>query len=113
MISLGRKTNRVAFYRPDATGSFGDETDGYADTPYCERWCEYVPQSGRERMEAGRLEASTLAIIRLDKDSTTETITAADKAEINGVPHQVRSNPISRGVRDRMIEIEVEEGVGL
>lgn len=109
MMSAGKLSERVAFYRATATGGFGDTSDGFADAPYCERWCQYVPQTGRERIEAGRDEASTLGVIRLRKDSTTETISAADKAVINGVPHRIVSKPISRGQRDRMIELEVDQ----
>lgn len=107
-------TDKVRFYRLNqTTDEFGGVTSGFESSPFLERRCQFRPANARERMEAGRPEASVIGVIRLRRSKAVMEVTAADKAEINGVDYQIRSDPITLGGRDLFIEFDVERGVAI
>lgn len=75
--------------------------------PVC---CQVVDRRGRERLEAGRLEASFTSLLRVRSSTETRTVTEEHRAVINGVPHQIRtiSNPDRSNT---WLEMMIERGV--
>lgn len=114
MISAGDLVDEVKFYRRNATAdAYGNPSSGYEVTPYLTRRCQFRTERARERMEAGRLEASAAGIIRLRREDAVMAISPADKVEINGTAYQIRSDPLTNGRRDRVVEFNVERGVAI
>lgn len=112
-MASGSMRDRVEFFRLNATADeYGNETSGFAEAAFLSRACEFMPEMGRERMEAGRPESSGMAKIRVIRDSETAAVTTADKAVIRGEDYQVRYiEPHSHG-RDRYMLLERGVAVG-
>lgn len=69
-----------------------------------------VFERGRERLEAGRIEAAVNGVLKIRDFALARTITEKDRAVIDDVPHQIRSiTPPSRTIRE--IEMIIERGV--
>lgn len=75
-------------------------------------WGRYMPQRGRERVAAGRMEASVEGVLHVRGSPETRAITAAHRVLIGGASYNIRSvaNPDRRG---QIIEMTVEEGVAV
>jgi SPP1 family predicted phage head-tail adaptor len=74
-------------------------------------WGEYMPERGRERIEAGHLEASNVGILNVRYSSLLAAmVLSSSRVMIDGVAHQIRSiiNPDQRKHR---LEMVVERGV--
>lgn len=112
-MAAGPMRDRVAFHRLNATADdYGNPTSGYAATAFLERWGAFRPERGRERLQAGRLEAAVAGVLTVRSDSGTRGVTEADKAVIGGADYQIRSitNPDRRG---RFLEMTLERGVAV
>lgn len=73
-------------------------------------WGDYSPERGREKMEAGRIEASNLGILNVRYSTILAALVLpSSHVIIDGVPHNIRSiiNPDQRRQRLEMI---VERG---
>ncbi|MEH6727889.1 MAG: phage head closure protein [Hyphomicrobiales bacterium] len=70
-----------------------------------------MPARGREQIEAGRMEASLAAVLRVRSSVDGRGLTEADRVRINDVVYQIRSisNPDQR---NRYLELSVERGTG-
>lgn len=69
-----------------------------------------VFERGRERLEAGRLEAAVNGVLKIRDFELARTITEKDRVVIDDIPHQIRSiTPPSRTIRE--IEMIIERGV--
>lgn len=73
-------------------------------------WAHVSEMTGREREEAGTLEASGMAIIKLRASTLTKTITEADRVVARGRTWNIRS-AIEVGNNNDTIEILAERGV--
>ncbi len=111
-MSIGQLRDRVAFHRLDSTADdYGNVSSGYSATAFLTVWGGFKPERGRERLEAGRLEASHAGVLTVRSSSDTRGVTEADQVRIDGVAYQIRTiaNPDRRG---RFLEMTVERGVG-
>lgn len=111
-IKAGKLNKRVTFQReqlaPDGIGGNAltwSPIAGLAGIP-----CRFIPERGRERLEAGRIEAAAAGILVVRSSEGTRGLTEKDRAVFDGVPHNIKSitNPDQRG---RDLELVVERGV--
>jgi SPP1 family predicted phage head-tail adaptor len=74
-------------------------------------WAQLITGArGRERLEAGRLEAANMLVLRIRHSSVTSGITELDRVKIGGVPYQIRAID-NVDFRNEMIEMTIERGV--
>lgn len=108
-MGAGQLRKRVTFEEPVAIadGAGGHATEWMWPLTV---WGAIMPERGRERLQAGRLESPVAGILRIRSSSQVRTITEAHRATIDGVPYQIRSivNPDSRG---KYLDMVVERGV--
>ena len=110
---IGRMRDRAAFFRLNTVSdAYGNPSSGFAGSAYLTRWGKLQVERGQEKLEAGRLESSLQAVLKIRSDTETRTITAADKVEVDGEAYQIRSisNPDRR---ERFLELHLERGVGV
>lgn len=113
-MNPGKLRDRVFFYRLDSTtDSYGNPSSGYSGTAFAERWGRLRHERGRERIEAGRLQSAVAATLWVRDDSTTQTVTAGDKATIGGVEYQIRSVAPVAEPPGMYLELTLERGVGV
>ena len=116
MIPAGRLRDEVAFQRVVAgDDGYGNTVSGWADievapgVPLIE-WAEVRVTSGRERVAAGRIEASRTATIRIRASSEVAGLTEADRVIAQGQVWNIRG--IAPAGNDReLLELLVEGGV--
>lgn len=111
--------NKLATFKREtgAVGVGGSKVRYWTDLPGLVRVpVEYKPERGRERVQAGRLEASAAAIITIQDCRAVRALLAADivvvHEEAGDVPHRIDSigNPDQRS---RDVEIVAVRGVSL
>jgi len=97
-MSAGKLRDRITIERQgDITDEFGNpETDEYGNTkagwsPLMSLWADIRETTGKERVEAGRVEASRTSTIRIRRSSATAGITEADRIQARGVAWNIRS----------------------
>lgn len=118
MATQGSMSKFATFKRDTGTiGVGGSKSRNWTPIPGLTRVpVEYRPQRGRERVQAGRLEAATAAFVTIQASDAVRSLTAADIIVIHeragDVPHRIYSieNPDQR---DRDYELVVEKGVQL
>lgn len=109
MVRAGSLRDRVTFQRA-TTGDdgYGNTTTAWAD--HLTVWANVRETLGKERVDAGRVEASRTATIRVRQSTDTLGLTEADRVIVRGRPWNIRS--IARVSNDRaMLDILVEAGV--
>jgi SPP1 family predicted phage head-tail adaptor len=110
-MKAGRLRNRVEFRRPvEMTSPLGEAYRGWETV--ARRWADYIPQRGREQLEAGRLQSEVPGTLQVRFDSVTKDIAAEYRVMIDGVEHQIRS-VMDPDMRRRTIEMVVERGVAV
>ena len=111
MARAGQFRDRVTFQVqvevPDGGGGVALTWQTVAEV-----WGRYMPERGRERVAAGRLEASVEGVLHVRGSPDTAAITPGHRAVIGGVSCNIRSvtNPDRRG---HIIEMTIEEGVAV
>lgn len=72
---------------------------------------KFTPERGRERLAAGRLEASLAGVLRVRGSIAARGLTEEDRVLVDEVVYQIRSiaNPDQR---NRYLEMSVERGTG-
>ncbi len=118
MATQGSMSKIATFQRDTGTvGVGGSKVRHWTNIPGLVRVpVEYRPQRGRERVQAGRLEAATVGFITLQACDAVRGLTPADIMVVHertgDVPHRIYSieNPDQR---DRDYELVVEKGVQL
>lgn len=99
----------VTFQRQSTTDDgYGNVAGAWADL-FTKRG-RLISLRGNEKVEAGRLEASYSHVLKVRSDSETQTLTAGDRAVIDGVAYQIRSID-NADRRDRYLTMDVERGV--
>lgn len=109
MASAGRMNKRVVFERKthvDDGGGGGTTTWSTLTTVAA----AFFPERGRERLEAGRLEAAVAGVLRIRWSNTAKDITENDRVKIDSVPYQIRAI-MQPDQKRRQIEMLVERGV--
>lgn len=115
MMSAGQRNQRVVFERREPQAD-----DGYGNTlpeswsPLVECWAGFRPQTGRERLAAGRLESTMQGVLTVLRFPATAEVTAADRVRFLAGPYagkacQIRS--IVPTADNAEIEITLEDGV--
>lgn len=109
MARIGGMRKRVYFSRP-ARADEGGGVGKITWVPALTVWGELIPQTGQERVAAGRLEASGLATLRIRSSADARSIDESYKVTVDGLDYQIRGidNPDQR---NRFLEILVEVGV--
>lgn len=118
MVASGVLEQRVRFERQ----VIGVD-DGYGNTlpgswsPLFTCWASFRPESGRERLEAGRLEATMRGVIRVRRSADSKGVTAADRVvfvagRYVGMVCQIRSTPVT-SIDGATIEFTAEQGVAI
>lgn len=108
-MPIGRLRDRVTFRSPNnvADGA-GGHTRGWSEEFTV--WGQLMPGTGAERREAGRLQSSVPAILRVRQTANALTITTGWQAVIGGVEHQVRAI-VDPDRRRRWLELTLERGI--
>lgn len=110
MIGAGAMRDRVQFQRrQDLDDGYGNVKAGWADLGVA-WWCSMRETTGKERVAAGRVEASRTATLRVRDTTFTASVTTADAALIRGERWNIRANvPIGhdRAMRDLLLEVGV------
>lgn len=109
MARAGSYRDRVTFQEPVKTAIGG----GGSDLVWTDRltvWARYMPERGRERVEAGRLTSAVGGVLQVRMSSDMAEVTAGWRVLIGGEPQNIRSvtNPDRRG---RDLEMVLESGV--
>lgn len=109
-MPAGPLRKRIRFERGSKTADGGGGSS-LQWLQFLEVWGSFAPERGRERVEAGRLEAAVAGIVRIRSSLSARQILTSDRAVFDGVPHQIRSitNPDQR---NKYLELVVERGVG-
>lgn len=105
---IGQMRDLVDFETPDTTGdAYGNTTDGTYSALYSDVRARVRFERGREKLEAGRMEAATAGVITV-RAAEVPALTHADRVLIDSVAYQIRdiTNPDRRG---RFKEISFEK----
>lgn len=110
-MRAGNLVKRVTFQR-EATvdDDGGGQSVSWADISGLVRVsASFAPERGRERLEAGRLEAAVAGRLWMRSFALARTITEKDRVMIDDVPYVIRSivNPDGRNIE---LEMTVERG---
>ncbi len=107
-MGIGSFRKRVVFQSQNQTADGG----GGFTTTWSNRitvWGQFTPERGRERIEAGRLEASVAGILDIRSSTETQAVTEEYRVQIDDVPYQIRSIT-NKDQRNQFLEIVVERG---
>lgn len=109
MARAGQFRDRAAFQAEQKVADGGGGSTVAWQTQFTV-WAHLIPQRSREQIEAGRLESSTLATLRVRYSSDTAQITSEWRAVVDAVPYNIIavSQPDRR---QRIVEMSVERGV--
>lgn len=109
MARAGLFRDRVTFERmASTTDDFGNVTGSWASL--ASRSADLRERTGKEELSQGALQDVAAATMRVRKDSTTETVTVADRVSARGVTWAIRSI-IQVDAKGEMIEMLIEKGV--
>lgn len=108
-MRAGSLNKRVTFERRRAIDD-GGGGGGIVWEAFLTVWGGLRPERGRERLEAGRLEAVVAGVLQVRSSSDARGVTEADRVVIDNVPHQIRAI-VNPDQRNRMLEMTVERGV--
>ena len=108
-MRAGNLRERVTFQRA-TTGDdgYGNVITGWADLVTV--WADVRETLGRERVEAGRIEAAATATVRVRASAVTRGLTAADRLVARGWTWNIRS-VVPIGNKRAALDILVERGV--
>ena len=111
-MRAGRLRDRVQFQRETGgDDGYGNSVSGWADhgVPVPADMRETL---GKEKVEAGRVEASRTATLRVRANALTNGITPADAAVVRGERWNIRSN-VPVGNRGAWRDLLLEGGVAV
>lgn len=74
-------------------------------------WADLRETKGKESVEAGRLESTVTATLRVRSSSDTRAITPADRVVVRGGTWAIRSGPIQLDAKNTTLEFVIEKGV--
>jgi head-tail adaptor len=110
MVKAGLLRERITFQRltEGAVDDYGNVYSGWGDL--ATRSADLREQKGRERITGGALQDAALATMRVRSDSTTSTITSADRVVARGITWAIK-DVMQVDAKDTMIEFVLEKGV--
>lgn len=110
MAKAGLFRDRVTFQRlsEGAVDNYGNVYTGWSTL--ATRSADLRERTGKETITGGALSDNSMATMRVRSDSTTQTITAADRVVARGYTWAIK-NVIQVDAKDTMIELLLERGV--
>lgn len=110
MVKAGLMRDRVVFQRlsEGAADDYGNVYSGWSDL--ATRSADLREQKGRERITGGALQDKALATLRVRSDSTTSTITAADRVVARGITWAIK-DVMQVDAKGTLMEFVLEKGV--
>lgn len=109
MKGAGALSERVTFQRATrGDDGYGNVVVGWAD--HLTVWADVRETTGKERVDAGRIEASATATVRVRASGATRALTAADRMAARGETWNIRSI-VPVGSDRSMLDLLVERGV--
>ena len=107
-MRAGRLRNLCIFKElADGDDGYGNTKGGW--TEKCRAWGRILEQTGREALEAGRLEGQSAARLWVRANSDTRLITAADIVVVKGETWQVKT-PASEANKNNELEFVLVRG---
>ena len=118
MKRASRYRDRVRLERETATGALDAYGNPVAPTwaplaPLADFWGDLRVMPGKDRLEAGRMEGSAVATLRLRYSAEARAITAADRVVARGFAWAITSDPVDPDGTRRAIEMTLERGVAV
>lgn len=110
MVKAGIYRERAVFQRlsESAIDAYGNVYTGW--TSLVTRWADMRERTGKERLSGGALADVGNATLRVRSDSTTQTITSADRVVIRGYTWAIK-DVIQIDAKDTVLEFLLERGV--
>jgi len=110
MVRAGLYRERAEFQRlsEGAVDAYGNVYTGWATL--ATRWADLRERTGKEAIQGGALSDVGQATMRVRNDSTTETITAADRVVARGSTWNIK-NVIQVDAKGTLIEFHLMRGV--
>lgn len=110
MVKAGLFRDRVTFERltSGAVDDYGNVYDGWSTL--ATRSADLREQKGKEKISGGALQDNNTATLRVRSDSTTSSVTSADRVIARGTTWAIR-NVIQVDAKDTLIEFVLEKGV--
>jgi SPP1 family predicted phage head-tail adaptor len=110
MVRAGQYRERAAFERltDGSIDAYGNTYTGWE--ALATRWADMRERTGKEDIQGGVLSDVGAATMRVRKDSTTSTITAADRVVIRGATWAIK-DVIQVDRKGTVLEFKLERGV--
>lgn len=108
-MTAGKMRERVTFQRV-TTGDdgYGNVVTGWVD--HLTVWADMRETTGKERVDAGRVEDSNTATLRIRASAASRALTAADRVTARGETWNIRSI-VETSNKRRMLDVLIERGV--
>jgi len=109
-VRRGNIRERVTFerYTTDETDIHGNPVSGWA--VHLTVWADVRETLGKEKVDAGRVEASNTATFRIRASAASRALTEADRAIARGSTWNIRSI-VPVGNKGAMLDLLCEKGV--
>ena len=110
MVKAGLMRERVTFQRlsEGSADDYGNVYSGWSNLAV--RSADLREQKGRERITGGALQDKALATLRVRSDSTTSSVTAADRVIARGITWAIK-DVMQVDAKDTLMEFILEKGV--
>jgi len=110
MVKAGQYRERASFQRLSEgdVDAYGNVYSGWAS--FATRWADMRERTGKEDIQGGVLSDVGAATMRVRSDSTTNTITAADRVIIRGKTWAIK-DVIQVDRKGTVLEFKLERGV--
>ena len=102
--------DRVTFQRnvEGSVDAYGNVYSGWSDL--ATRSGDLREQKGKEKISGGALQDAGMATLRVRSDSTTQTVTAADRVSARGIIWAIK-NVSQVDAKNTVLEFVLEKGV--
>jgi SPP1 family predicted phage head-tail adaptor len=108
-VRVGNLRDRVTFQRATSgDDGYGNVITGWAD--HLTVWADIRETLGKERVDAGRIEASATATVRIRASAASRGLTEADRMIGRGVTWNIRSI-VEVGNNRALLDVLCEKGV--
>jgi head-tail adaptor len=110
MVKAGQYRERAVIQRltEGAVDDYGNVYSGWSTI--ATRWADMRERTGKEMIQGGELSNVGQATMRVRADSTTETVTAADRIVIRGYTWAIK-DVIQVDAKATVLEFRLERGV--
>ena len=111
MRRAGTRRTKVTFHRLEAVAdAYGNQTTGFADTPFLSEWAEIIERTvSRESAADGAPEAAQISFAYVPWSSDANAVTTADQIRAGARLFNIRSI-VNVGERNRTLRMAIERG---